>query len=371
MQDRDNPDHEVRGARGLPPAGITPDLARSMIGDLPISMVITDPNRADGPIIYVNRAFEEVTGYSARFAVGRNCRFLQGADRDQPGLSALREAVRDGASCVTALRNYRADGEMFTNRLMISPLRDEAGTLLAFVGMQCEIEEAGSRIEADEVTTMLRDAQARVADPLALVTAMVDLQARTENAFEAYRALASRVEGLALLYDEFSHSAAPRHGDRAVVSGGGYVSRVASMLSSLEGSAAIRVNVDADAIPMRTDDASKLGVIASEALSNTFRHAFANRSDGLVEVRLKRLGADRLRLVVADDGIGLGDARWPDGDGAGARIVRSFAAQLGGALDVSSGRFGTTVTLDLNYHLPTAVDEDGLPRMAAAETSRR
>ena len=136
--------------------------------------------------------------------------------------------------------------------------------------------------------------------------------------------------------------------DDVIVSTGGYVSRVTAMLSALEGRTSLVVNVDAGAVPIPAEDAAKLGLIASEAVANTFRHASRDHEDGLVEIRLKRLGDDRLRLSVADDGIGLGTERWPQEGKAGARIARSFAAQLGGQLDVSSGRFGTTVKLDLH-----------------------
>ena len=138
-----------------------------MIAQLPISTIISDPNRPDGPIIYVNRAFEEVTGYSAHLAVGRNCRFLQGDDTDQPGLATLRAALADGEGCVADLWNYRADGEPFRNRLMVSPFRDATGNPNAFVGMQCEIadDHAGAGIGDEEVTEMLRAVQDRVHDP--------------------------------------------------------------------------------------------------------------------------------------------------------------------------------------------------------------
>ena len=253
------------------------------------------------------------------------------------------------------LRNYRADGEPFQNRLMVSPLRDASGSLVAFVGMQCEItyDRAGTGIGNEEVTEMLRAALDRVYDPLSVVTSMANLQSQAENALEAYRALASRVEGLSLLYDELTRPAMQGRSDEIVVLAGGYVSRVAAMLSALKGRSSLRVNVDADAVPMQAGDAAKLGLIASEAVANAFRHAFADHADGLVEIRLKRLGDDRLRLSVADDGIGLGKESWPREGKAGARIVRSFAAQLGGQLDVSSGQFGTTVTLGLRYDLAT------------------
>ena len=57
-----------------------------------VAMVLSDPHTHDNPIVYVNRAFTETTGYSARAAVGRNCRFLQGDDTDPEEVQRIREA---------------------------------------------------------------------------------------------------------------------------------------------------------------------------------------------------------------------------------------------------------------------------------------
>src|SRR3712207_39277 len=76
-------------------------------------IVITDPRLPDNPIIYVNPAFEKTTGYSMEEAIGHNCRFLQGEDRDQPVLEELREAIQEGREYRAILRNYRKDGTPF------------------------------------------------------------------------------------------------------------------------------------------------------------------------------------------------------------------------------------------------------------------
>jgi PAS domain-containing protein len=68
-------------------------------------IVITDPNQPDDPIIYVNPAFANMTGYSARETLGRNCRFLQGTEREQPALEELRVALQDGRQCRVMLKN--------------------------------------------------------------------------------------------------------------------------------------------------------------------------------------------------------------------------------------------------------------------------
>ena len=89
------------------------------------SIVITDPSRPDAPLVYVNPAFERTTGYAAEEALGRNCRFLQGEDRDQPALGELRAAVREERHCTVVLRNYRKNGTLFYNELSVYPVRGE------------------------------------------------------------------------------------------------------------------------------------------------------------------------------------------------------------------------------------------------------
>ena len=110
-------------------------------------IVITAPNQPDNPIIYVNSAFERMTGYSAQEALGRNCRFLQGTEREQPALEELRAALREGRQSKVVLRNYKKDGTLFWNELSISPVRDKAGKLVNFIGIQ---EDVTRRKKAEE-----------------------------------------------------------------------------------------------------------------------------------------------------------------------------------------------------------------------------
>ena len=105
-------------------------------------IVITDPRLPDNPIVYVNPAFENTTGYTMEEATGRNCRFLQGEDRDQPALEKLRAAIQKGQECWAILRNYRKDGSPFWNELYISPVHDEEGCLINFVGVQNDVTES-------------------------------------------------------------------------------------------------------------------------------------------------------------------------------------------------------------------------------------
>ena len=118
-------------------------------------IVITDPSQPDNPITYVNPAFERISGYSAQEVLGRNCRLLQGTDREQPALADLRAALQEGRGCQAVIRNYKKNGTLFWNQLSISPVRDEEGHLVSFVGVQNDVTE---RRRAEEA---LRDSEER------------------------------------------------------------------------------------------------------------------------------------------------------------------------------------------------------------------
>jgi PAS domain S-box-containing protein len=89
-----------------------------------------------------------MTGYATEEAVGRNCRFLQGEDRDQPALEDLRVAIREGETCRVVLRNHRKDGALFYNELTVSPVFDDGGRTARFVGVLNDITEIRRTEEA-------------------------------------------------------------------------------------------------------------------------------------------------------------------------------------------------------------------------------
>lgn len=99
-------------------------------------VVISDARLPDMPIVYVNPMFETMCGYPSAEVLGRNCRFLQGAEVNQPGLTAIRAAIASQSNGYAKLRNFRKDGSLFVNELFISPVKDASGVVTHFVGIQ-------------------------------------------------------------------------------------------------------------------------------------------------------------------------------------------------------------------------------------------
>jgi PAS domain S-box-containing protein len=114
-------------------------------------IIITDAGQPDNPIVYINPAFERLTGYSAEDAVGRNCRFLQGSDTNPEAVAAIREAIAQRQDLNIAILNYRKDGTPFWNDLTIAPVRDDEGNVTHFVGLQNDITDR-KRAEAELVS---------------------------------------------------------------------------------------------------------------------------------------------------------------------------------------------------------------------------
>lgn len=105
----------------------------------PLGLVITDPQQLDNPIVYANPAFFEMTGYTSEEVIGHNCRFLQGVEGEQSGLDDLRDAIAQERDCQVILRNNKKDGSLFWNSLTLSPVFDEDGQLVSFLGIQEDI----------------------------------------------------------------------------------------------------------------------------------------------------------------------------------------------------------------------------------------
>ncbi|MCT7952069.1 EAL domain-containing protein [Ancylothrix sp. C2] len=105
------------------------------------AIAITDTQAPDNPVVYVNPAFESMTGYSEQEVVGQNLRFLQGPEIEQPSLRKLRKALIEGTECKVILRNYHKNGRMFWNELYVSPVHNQKGILTHYIGVQSDISE--------------------------------------------------------------------------------------------------------------------------------------------------------------------------------------------------------------------------------------
>ncbi len=124
-----------------------------MIENSPVAAVISDPRQPDNPIVECNDAFVALTGYDRDEIVGRNCRFLSGADTEPWLTERLRTGIRRKQPVLVEILNYKKDGTPFRNAVMVAPIFDDAGELEYFLGSQVEVTEDAAQVSESRKQT--------------------------------------------------------------------------------------------------------------------------------------------------------------------------------------------------------------------------
>jgi PAS domain S-box-containing protein len=330
------------------------------------SIVITDCGSPDAPIVFVNPAFEAMTGYAADEIRGRNCRFLQGGDREQADRAAIRDALRHGKPCECLLRNYRKNGDMFWNKLYLFPARIGRDATTHFVGVQHDVtremalvgelerknrelailsrELVGAQEEERAALALdLHDEFGQRLSSLNMVLHRALPLFLAAHEHDLWKQADSELAALVAMVRERSVSLRPPALDYF-----GLEPTVRQLLGrQLDGGPAWVFEYAG--LPARLPPLLEISVfrIVQAAVTNIVRHARASR----VVVELNG-GADggELELVVRDDGIGFDAASWREGAAragrAGLAGIRERVALLGGTFVVESAPgAGTCITV--------------------------
>ncbi|WP_052388828.1 putative bifunctional diguanylate cyclase/phosphodiesterase [Belnapia moabensis] len=184
-----------RAIRRAEATGIELTLNEQTLEGFSDGIAIADLALHDHPLIYVNSAFERITGYRREDLLGRNCRFLQGTDRTQPAIHEMAQAIAEGRDIGVVLRNFHRDGTPFWNELRLRPLRDAEGRVTHYLAIMRDVtalrdlnDQLVRTATFDEVTGLLtgrglldRLAMLETAEPVLMLCCDVD-QLRDVNA---------------------------------------------------------------------------------------------------------------------------------------------------------------------------------------------
>ena len=163
----ETPDEAGGRAHPVPRAIAPADLPRTLVRAITLaaqSITIADCRSADQPLVYANPAFSKLTGYPPEEILGRNCRFLQGAETEPGQVAQIRMAISLGHEVRTVLRNYRRDGRPFWNEMHLSGVRDDTGQLTHYIGYQVDVSE---RVEREQQLLALARYNAQAVDSTA------------------------------------------------------------------------------------------------------------------------------------------------------------------------------------------------------------
>nr|AML79048.1 putative LOV domain-containing protein [Caiophora chuquitensis] len=136
----DDPEQKRSSSSGSAFPRVSQEL-KEALGTLQQTFVVSDATKPDCPIMYASSGFFGMTGYASKEVIGRNCRFLQGAETDQNEVGKIRDAVKTGKSYCGRLLNYKKDGTPFWNLLTVTPIKDDSGKTIKFIGMQVEVSK--------------------------------------------------------------------------------------------------------------------------------------------------------------------------------------------------------------------------------------
>lgn len=326
-------------------------------------MVITDPAQDDNPIVYCNVAFQKLTGYEREEIIGRNCRFLQGADTDREKVQKVRAAIEAGEDIEVDLLNYRRDGSTFWNALYLSPVRDEGGTIRFFFASQLDVTE---RVEAQHLineqksiverkvesrtadleealeakTVLLHEVDHRVKNNLTMIGSLLRLEARAIEDPEISKkltAMLERVDALAVVHRQLYESS-----DITMFDLGEFAGSLASDIVGSSGRTNIDLKIEAETVCVSANNASALGLIFNEIITNAIKHAYADGRGGTLSIFSgERDGEGVVRIC--DDGPGMTDVS--RAGSIGTTLITRLSKQANARAVWSDNEPGTCVTV--------------------------
>lgn len=354
-------------------------LRRLTLDALPTAVVLADADLPETPLVYVNPAFERLTGYSSDEVLGRNCRFLAGPETSIEQRAAIRAALSENREFRGLVRNYRRDGAPFWNDLTITPIADADGRY--FVGVQSDVSER-LVLEAN-----LREAQKMEAlgklsggiahdfnNILALIVGNAELLAAEAEGLpevrEAVADILDAAEGGAALVQRMLHFARGDQNPAETISVNRAIRDALSLLSRTVG----------DRVQFRIDLSDVVGQVRADramfesALINLVLNARDSMPRGgtvTISTRRRLDAAPAIEMAavitVSDQGCGMSDEtrrrafepffttkEGGRGTGLGLSMVYRFVQQSGGLIAIQSAPDeGTTIELVLPM-----VDED-------------
>jgi PAS domain S-box-containing protein len=299
----------------------------------PLGIVLTDPNQEDNPAVYVNDAYQEMSGYSANELLGRNLRYSQGPETAEEPVAELREAIDERLPTTVELRNYRKDGEMFWNRVTVAPVRDNDGELLNFVGFQQDVTEKKRRQEKLETKTEKLEVLSRILrhdikNDIQLIQGKG--QGLLPKLSEPQRDELQQVLQTADHINELTKSSKALIEAVTEAELDTELTRLDTVIQSEIDSASSRFP-DADISVSKT--LSPTAVMANETLSSVIRNLLNNavqhnRGEVAVEVHIEEY-EDEVRVSVADNGSGVPDEQKREIFGKGEHGLESEGTGIG------------------------------------------
>lgn len=335
-----------------------------------MSMIVTDPRKADNPIVFANDAFLRLTGYSREEVLGRNCRFLQGQDTDVFAVDQIRAAIADRKDISIDILNYTKSGRPFWNALYVSPVSNEEGELQFYFASQIDVTdrkdweqrliadkarfEDAVRLRTSELQAaleaqnmLLHEVDHRVKNNLQMISSLIIMQSRSipdENIRRSLREMLERIEAVSTVHRRLYQS-----DDVSRFNVSDFIRDLVTDLLAASGRPDLDSEFDLEPVVIPADKATPVALMINELVTNSLKHAFGDASDGAVRGRIGvrlRNGGDDFVVEVSDNGRGM-PSEAAGGKTFGTRLISSLAHQLDADIEWRDGAPGTRVVITL------------------------
>jgi two-component sensor histidine kinase/CHASE3 domain sensor protein len=231
-----------------------------------------------------------------------------------------------------------------------SELRSQNERLEARVRERTQaLEEATNHAERERerVEALLQDTNHRIGNSLATVSSLLGLQlmrTKSHEVREALEAARGRVHAIAS-----SHRRLRLGGDLETTDAQEFLMAVLDDLKlTITDAGHIELVGEVEPIVLNARDATTIGIVVGELVTNAYKHAFPNGRGGRILVKLLRDAGGSPELVVRDDGQGIAEGTEPGEGGLGSVIIKQLAQQFGGVpVYERSQTGGLTVTVPM------------------------
>lgn len=241
-----------------------------------MAICLVDPKQDDLPIVFANRAFRVLTGYSEDEVIGRNCRFLQGPDTNPEPVARIRDAIANEDVVVVELLNYRKDGSSFWNALHLGPIYNSEGELIYFFGSQWDVSDVrAARAEERHAREMARELSHRMKNMFAVISGIVNVTGRVRGIQDETAAINARIQALGRAYETTLDDASS-----GSIEIGPAIRSVLAPYSDEDG----RLELVGNGVRMPFGLVSIVGLILHELAANSTKYGAWSHEGGLVNV---------------------------------------------------------------------------------------
>ena len=327
-----NPDQHFDGASGV--------LFEQAMAQTRMAICLADPSQPDQPLVFVNGAFTNLTGYEEDEVLGRNCRFLQGPETDARVVAKVREAIETEDVIVVELLNYRKDGSTFWNALHLGPIYDEAGKLIYYFGSQWNVSDVhAARSDEKHARMIARELSHRMKNMFSVIGGLVTVTGRTRGVEAEAAEINDRIRALGRAFETTLDEAAL-----------GTVDIKSAVEAVLEPYDPEQDRLTLSGPHMRVDPnlISTIGITLHELATNAMKYGALRGEAGTVEVTWGRIDADDgMRLEWTETGGPV--VNEPGRIGSGLGIVKTLLATIGGTLDTTWAEGGLEIVIRIPY----------------------